>query len=379
MWRKQQHSANQGWTVPGTANASSEECAAAMMLPRVQKAAARKALRMRVDNNGAKRRRDNNMTAGAPSPFGAGSCDCGGMPEPEPEPAKRQRVLGAAPAWGGGSGGGSGGGAHSPCSSGGGLGGWFAPADSSCDGMLDPSALNLAPYEAAAASLVIRDKVFWRLRWAVGQMAGHHRSQGGDQQQLLSQQLGGYSPAVPAAQLVDLLREGWGGVLMTASQARQLQEVLAFDGASEPRPVDTDVHYALCCRVVDWWNLPLSYTECHGQLDSGATAAVEAYTVGRRLPASPETKALVAEMAEQSASVERQLAKGAQPAPWSWNAAPPAPPLRQLGLGEASAALESAAQAACLSQVAASSSGGDGGGTDEEHPMVMWQGSDMEM
>jgi hypothetical protein len=295
------------------------------------KATARKALRVRVDNTGgAKRRRDSMPAAATTSPFGAGSCDCGGDKEPAPAPPT-----------------------------------------------LDPNSLDLAPYEAAAVSLVIRDKAFWRLRWAVGQMAGHHRSQGIDPQLQLTQQLGGYCQAVPAAQLVDLLREGWGGVLMTASQARQLQDVLAFDGASEPRPVDADVHYALCCRVVDWWNLPLSYTVQRLTPDSGATAAVEAYTVGRRLPPSPEAKSLVAEMAEQSACVERQLAKGARPAPWSWSTAPHATLLRQLGLSEASAALESAAQAAAVSRVATASSSNSGDAEDQ--PMVMSQGSDMEM
>ena len=95
-----------------------------------------------------------------------------------------------------------------------------------------------------------------------------------------------------------------------------------------------DIHYVLCCRVVDWWNLPLSYTAA----DPGAAAAVEAYSQGRHLPPQPEGKALVAEMAEHSACVERQLGSQGRlgASGWGWQ---PVAPLRQLGLSEAAAAL----------------------------------------
>eukprot|EP01046_Picozoa_sp_COSAG06_P049985 COSAG06_NODE_7810_length_2366_cov_1.901191_1_plen_347_part_00 len=329
---------------------------------------ARKALRVRVDNSagGMKRRRPD----GATTPCGASApaCPPHAAPGTSCEPAKRARdaqQFGGAPAWGGATA------EPSPCSGG---AGWFAQAAPT----LDPNALDLAPYEAAAAGLVIRDKAFWRLRWAVGQMAGHHRSQGSAPPPERPH-TEPFAQAVPAVQLVELLREGWGGVLMTASQARQLRDILASDSANEPRPVDPDVHYALCCRVVDWWNLPLSYT-AHTNLspDNGAAAAVEAYSFGRRLPPLPESRSLVAEMAEQSASVERQLAKCAKPAPWSWGAAP-GPPLRQLGLGEASAALESAAQRRAEATAAASAAVASEEESGAGAEMQMSQGSDMEM
>ena len=246
----------------------------------------------------------------------------------------------------------------SPVNCTGGGAGWFAQAPT----MIDPATHDLAPYEAAAAGLVICDKAFRRLRWAVSQMAGHHRSHP-------PIQMAG-TPArqhVPAVQLVELLREGWGGVLMTSAQARQLRDILAVDSANEPREVDPDVHYALCCRVVDWWNLPLSYSIQGNLLDGGAAAAVEAYTIGRRLPPRPECKSLVAEMAEHSASVERQLAKCAQPAPWSWNATPGVP-VRQLGLGEASAALDSSVHGRV---------GEIGAVSEDSTDMPLSQGSDM--
>lgn len=269
--------------------------------------------------------------------------------------AKRPR--GPAPAWG------SDAACAEPSMCAGGAG-WFAQAPTT---MIDPATHDLAPYEAAAASLVISDKAFRRLRWAVGQMSGHHRSQGGTTPQRLHVEP--FAQAVPAVQLVELLREGWGGVLMTSAQARQLRDILASGSANEPRAVDPDVHYALCCRVVDWWNLPLSYRIQGTILDDGAMAAVEAYTIGRRLPPLPECKSLVAEMAEQSASVERQLAKCSQPVPWSWNATP-GPPLRQLGLGEASAALEAAVHGRI---------GGIGPASEDGTEMPLSQGSDMEM
>lgn len=270
--------------------------------------------------------------------------------------AHAKRPRGPAPAWG------SNAACAEPSMCAGGAG-WFGQTPPP---MIDPATHDLAPYEAAAASLVISDKAFRRLRWAVGQMAGHHRSQGGTTPQRLHVEP--FAQVVPAVQLVELLREGWGGVLMTSAQARQLRDILATGSANEPRAVDPDVHYALCCRVVDWWNLPLSYSIQGNILDDGATAAVEAYTIERRLPPLPEGKSLVAEMAEHSASVERQLAKCAKPAPWSWNATP-GPPLRQLGLGEASAALESAVHGRV----------GELGPASEDETEPLSQGSDMEM
>ena len=322
---------------------------------------ARKVLGVRAENSGGQKRRRPEW--GGSTPPCSANASAGGVARPgaarAPEAcdhAKRPRARGPAPAWGSGAAGAE----PSMCTA----AGWFGLAPTT----IDPAMHDLAPYEAAAASLVISDKAFRRLRWAVSQMAGHRRSQGGPPPERL--QAEPFAQAVPAVQLVELLREGWGGVLMTSVQARQLRDILASDSANEPRTVDPDAHYALCCRVVDWWNLPLSYSIQEDMLDGGATAAVEAYTIGRRLPPLPECKSLVAEMAEQSASVERQLAKCAKPAPWSWNVTP-GPPLRQLGLGEASAALESAVHGTRV--------GGIGSVSEHGTEMPLSQGSDMEM
>lgn len=346
-----------GGAIPRAAEDMAMQDASLVSNPHACPLKERKVLRVRAENNGGQKRRRPEWGSGAPAC--PGQSGVGGpqrLPAEACEHAKRPRARGPAPAWGSGATGVE----TSMCA--GGVG-WFGHAPTT----IDPAAHDLAPYEAAAAGLVISDKAFRRLRWAVGQMAGHHRSQGGTTPQRLHVEP--FAQAVPAVKLVELLREGWGGVLMTSAQARQLRDILSSDSANEPRAVDPDVHYALCCRVVDWWNLPLSYNFQGNMLDDGATAAVEAYTIGRRLPPLPECKSLVAEMAEQSASVERQLAKGAKPAPWSWTATP-GPPLRQLGLGEASAALESAVHGRVGTMASLSEDGAE---------MPLSQGSDMEM
>lgn len=347
MW----HSGLQAWGEVGYGSAD-EMSLADTAITQSHRRKERKVLGVRVDNSAGLKRRQPEWGATTP-PCSTGATAAA----PEAcEHAKRPRARGPAPAWGSGAGAAE----ASMCDGG---AGWFAQVPTT----IDPAMHDLASYEAVAASLVINDKAFRRLRWAVDQMAGHHRSQGGPPPDRLHPEP--FAQAVPAVQLVELLREGWGGVLMTSAQALQLRNILAFDSANEPRPVDPDVHYALCCRVVDWWNLPLSYSVQGNVLDGGATAAVEAYTVGRRLPPVPECKALVAEMAEQSASVERQLARCARPVPWSWSATP-GPPLRQLGLGEASAALESSRGWSRNATQASSEDGAE---------MPLSQGSDMEI
>ena len=185
---------------------------------------------------------------------------------------------------------------------------------------------DLGAYEAAAAGLVISDKGFQRLRWALGRMwdgggAGGCGGEGGERfpGRGLAQGFASAETSCSVEQVVELLRDGWGGVLMTALQARQLREVLSHDvGSSTPVAVDPDLDYVLCCRVVDWWNLSLSYPA----YESGAAAAIDAYSLGRALPTLPMmqagvspdlAKGMVAEMVEHSAAVERRLSGVTKP------------------------------------------------------------------
>ena len=75
--------------------------------------------------------------------------------------------------------------------------------------------------------------------------------------------------------MLELLRDGFGDVLLTASQARQLRDILGsrtgagttavFEVGMFERAVEPDLEYILCCRVVDWWNLGLSFDDGTGR------------------------------------------------------------------------------------------------------------------
>eukprot|EP01049_Picozoa_sp_SAG25_P000014 SAG25_NODE_1_length_41698_cov_149.842015_14_plen_290_part_00 len=83
--------------------------------------------------------------------------------------------------------------------------------------------------------------------------------------------------------------------------------------------VEPDLDFVLCCRVVDWWNLHLSYPADRDG-DGGLNPAVHAYGQGRQLPGcdhlqahgTPSAWAMVAEMVEHSATVERRCARSSR-------------------------------------------------------------------
>ena len=231
-------------------------------------------------NLGGKRRR---WDAQESTPWTGSACTIEQPPPVSGQPAKRPCAWGS---W------------VSPMSNGGAPTGWrpeHCIRDEAPAGVTRRD--DLAAFETVAAGLVITDKAFKRLRWTLGRLVSRGR---GDQIDLQD-----HSSATEGRveRVVELLREGWGGVLMTALQARQLRDVVSVDSAGLLAPVESDLDYVLCCRVVDWWNLRLSYPSD----DSSASAAVDAYSVGRQPPTYPDAKCMVAEMVEHSAAVERRL------------------------------------------------------------------------
>eukprot|EP01047_Picozoa_sp_COSAG01_P088185 COSAG01_NODE_20631_length_944_cov_0.680473_1_plen_141_part_10 len=94
------------------------------------------------------------------------------------------------------------------------------PISGGCDGQPQGGGCsNLGAYEAVASSLVMGDKAFRRLRWALGRMVAWcpHLADGGKGGGgAAAEQAAGGASMARTERVVEMLREGWGGVLISA-------------------------------------------------------------------------------------------------------------------------------------------------------------------